>query len=74
MENMQAQQSHIGERQNLDVRLREQGVGRLEEAVLRDLPTLYKRGLQRCVEPQRIPIRCLDESVNTRCLGHKRFH
>jgi hypothetical protein len=33
MEDMQAQQSHIGERQNQDVRLREQGVGRLEEAV-----------------------------------------
>jgi hypothetical protein len=34
MENMQAQQSHIGERQNHEVRLLKQGVGRLEEAVL----------------------------------------
>jgi hypothetical protein len=74
MESMQARQSNIGDRQNRDVRLREQGVGRLEEAVLRDLPTLYKWAYRDVAEPQRISIRCLDGPINIMHPAHKGFH
>jgi hypothetical protein len=74
MNNMQAQKLHIGDRQNHDVPLGEQGVRRLEKAVLQDLLTLCRRAYRDAAEPQRILDRGLDEPVNTLCPAHKGFH
>jgi hypothetical protein len=74
MGNMQAHQPHIGERQNHDVHPREQGAGRLDEALLRDLPILYKWAYRDVAQPQQISICCLDEPVNIMYPAHKGFH
>jgi RNA polymerase sigma-70 factor, ECF subfamily len=50
-DNMQTQQPHIGDKQNPAVHLRERGLGELEDAVSRYLPTLYRKAYRYVGDP-----------------------
>jgi RNA polymerase sigma-70 factor, ECF subfamily len=49
--NMQAQQVHIGDGLNPAIPIREQSLGKLEDAVARYLPTLYRRAYRYVGDP-----------------------